>query len=130
MNTNLPRILLVEDDTTLASLYKMRLEAEGFEVKHCDNGEAALQVAKEYNPHLILLDIMMPRLNGFDVLDILRSTPETKLAKVIVLTAMSQPGDRKKAMDLGANDYMVKSQVEAADVMRAIRTQLGLKQPS
>jgi DNA-binding response OmpR family regulator len=125
-NQKLPRILLVEDDTTLASLYKMRMEAEGFEVKHCANGEAALQTAKEFKPHLILLDIMMPRLNGFDVLDILRNTPETKAIKIVVLSALSQPADQERAKELGADEFLVKSQVVIADVMTRIRQLLNL----
>jgi two-component system alkaline phosphatase synthesis response regulator PhoP len=121
-----PKILMVEDDLTLANLYKMRMETEGFEVVHVANGEAALQTASKFQPNLILLDIMMPKLNGFDTLDILRQTPSTKLAKIIILTAMSQPNDQQRAMDLGADEYLVKSQVVIADVMSAIRRQLNL----
>jgi two-component system phosphate regulon response regulator PhoB len=126
MTKPLPRILLVEDDNTLAALYQMRMEAEGFEVQHCDNGETALQAAKEFKPHLVLLDIMMPRLNGFDVLDILRNTPETKNIKIVVLSAMSQPADQERAKDLGADDYLIKSQVIIADVMARVRQHLDL----
>ena len=69
------KILLVEDDDTLAEVYRQRLELEGFDVARSNNGEAALKDAVEYHPDLILLDVMMPNLNGFDVLDILRNTP-------------------------------------------------------
>lgn len=121
-----PRILLVEDDLTLASLYQMRMETEGFEVKHCNNGESALQEARDFKPHLILLDIMMPNLDGFNVLDILRHTPATAKIKIIVLSAMSQPSDMARAKELGADDYLVKSQVVIADVMSQLRHHLGL----
>jgi two-component system phosphate regulon response regulator PhoB len=121
-----PRILLVEDDLTLASLYQMRMETEGFEVQHCPNGEEALQAARDFKPDLILLDIMMPRMNGFDVLDIIRNTPETKDIKIVILSAMGQPEDQAKAKQLGANDYMVKSQVVIADVMDRLRRHLDL----
>ena len=121
-----PRIMLIEDDTDLAGLYKMRMEAEGFAVLHCPNGEVALQMAKKFQPHLIMLDLMMPRLSGFDVLDILKNTPELQNVKIIILSAMSQAEDIDKAKELGADDYLVKSQVLVADVMNRIRTTLGL----
>ncbi len=118
--------MLVEDDITLASLYKMRMEAEGFEVKHCANGEEALQMAQEFHPNLVLLDIMMPRLDGFDVLDILRNTPELGTMKIVILSALGQPSDQARAKDLGADEYLVKSQVVIAEVMARIRFHLGL----
>lgn len=120
------RILLVEDDLALATAYRVRMEAEGFDVRHCPNGEEALQEALEYHPDLILLDIMMPRLSGFDVLDILRNTKQTQHTKIIILTALSQPSDRQRAKDLGADEFLVKSQAVIADVMKRIRFHLGL----
>jgi DNA-binding response OmpR family regulator len=121
-----PRILLVEDDINLANMYMLRLRIEGFDPKHCPDGEAALQVAKEFKPHAILLDVMMPKISGFDVLDILRHTPETQTAKILMMSALSQPSDRQKAKDLGADDYLVKSQVVIADVMSALRRHLDM----
>jgi DNA-binding response OmpR family regulator len=126
MSHNLPRILLVEDDTALSHLYQLRLERDGFEVRQCTNGEAALQAAKDFKPHLILLDLMMPHLNGFDVLDILRNTPETRNIKIVVLSALSTQADQQRALDLGADDYLIKSQLVIADVINRIRQQLGL----
>jgi DNA-binding response OmpR family regulator len=122
------RILLVEDDLALANAYRVRMEAEGFDVKHCPNGEEAMQQALEYHPDLILLDIMMPRISGFDVLDILRNTKETAHTKIIILTALSQPSDRQRAKDLGADEFLVKSQAVIADVMNRIRFHLGIKE--
>lgn len=119
------KILLVEDDMGLATVYKARLEAEGFEVHHCDNGETALSDAIKYHPDLIILDVMMPKISGFDVLDILRNTPETTNIKVVMLTALSQPKDIEKAKSLGADDYLVKSQVVIADVIDRIKHHLG-----
>ncbi len=120
------KILFVEDDDGLAEVYLTRLDAEGFEVKRVPNGEDALATALEFKPDLILLDAMMPQVNGFDVLDILRNTPETTNIKVIMLTALSQESDRKKAQDLGADDYLVKSQVVIADVIDKIKHHLGI----
>ena len=90
------------------------------------NGEEALATAIEFKPNLILLDAMMPQVNGFDVLDILRNTPETANIKVIMLTALSQDTDRKRAEELGADDYLVKSQVVIADVIDKIKHHLNM----
>ncbi|MDB5178847.1 MAG: chemotaxis protein CheY [Patescibacteria group bacterium] len=129
MKENKARILLVEDDLALATAYKVRMEAEGFDIHHCPNGEEAMQEALRYHPDLILLDIMMPKISGFDVLDILRNTKETAHTKIIILTALSQPSDRQRAKDLGADEFLVKSQAVIADVMKRIRFHLGIKEP-
>jgi DNA-binding response OmpR family regulator len=120
------KILLVEDDDALASVYMTRLQAEGFDVKRVPNGEDALATALQYRPDLILLDVMMPKVSGFDVLDILRNTPETNNIKVIMLTALSQDSDKERATQLGADDYLVKSQVVIADVVDRIRHHLNV----
>ncbi len=120
------KILLVEDDDGLANVYQQRLEAEGFSVKRVPNGEDALAVAIEFKPDLVLLDVMMPKVSGFDVLDILRNTPETANIKVIMLTALSQDTDKEKAQKLGADDYLVKSQVVIADVVERVKHHLGI----
>ena len=119
------KILLVEDDEGLAQVYITRMEVDGFEVKRVPNGEDALATAVEYKPDLILLDIMMPKVNGFDVLDILRNTPETANLKIIMLTALSQEADLKKAQEMGVDDYIVKSQVVIADVVDRIKKHLA-----
>lgn len=120
------KILLVEDDDALANVYLARLEAEGFEARRVGNGEDALAMAQEFRPDLILLDVMMPKVSGFDVLDIIRNTPQTANIKVIMLTALSQESDRQRAESLGADDYLVKSQVVIADVVDRIKQQLGV----
>jgi two-component system phosphate regulon response regulator PhoB len=120
------KILLVEDDDALANVYTMRLQAEGFDVRRVPNGEDALAAAKEYKPSLVLLDAMMPKISGFDVLDILRNTPETANLKIIMLTALSQDSDKQRAQGLGVDDYLVKSQVVISDVVERIKHHLGL----
>lgn len=129
-NTNTPthakKILLVEDDDALASVYTTRLQAEGFDTRRVANGEEALAVAIQYQPNLILLDVMMPRVSGFDVLDILRNTPETANVKIVMLTALSQDSDKERAESLGVDDYLVKSQVVIADVVDKIKSHLGI----
>lgn len=119
-------ILLVEDDDNLANVYEMRLQAEGFKTVRVANGEDALQAALQARPSLILLDVMMPKVSGFDVLDILRNTPEIADVKVIMLTALSQDSDKERAKELGVDDYLVKSQVVIADVVDRIKQHLSM----
>lgn len=120
------KILLVEDDEALSGVYLERLQAEGFDVRHVSNGEEALSNALEYKPDLVLLDVMMPKISGFDVLDILRNTPETTNMRIVMLTALSQPKDKERAEQLKVDDYLVKSQVVIADVIERIKYHLGI----
>jgi DNA-binding response OmpR family regulator len=120
------KILLVEDDDALANVYLMRLQAEGFDVRRVANGEEALAAAINYSPNLVLLDVMMPKVSGFDVLDILRNTPETANLKIVMLTALSQESDKQRAQSLGVDDYLVKSQVVIADVIDRIKFHLNM----
>lgn len=120
------KILLVEDDTALAAVYRSRLELEGFEISEVNNGEDALSAAISFKPDLILLDAMMPKISGFDVLDILRNTPATANIRVIMLTALSQPKDKERAEQLGVDDYLVKSQVVIGDVVARVKHHLGM----
>ena len=123
------KILLVEDDVSLSNVYKARLQMEGFETREVSNGELALAATLEFKPDLILLDAMMPKISGFDVLDILRNTPETKDIRIIMLTALSQPKDKERAESLGVNDYLVKSQVVIGDVVERVKYHLGMVTP-
>lgn len=120
------KILLVEDDEVLASVYRARLEMEDFEVMEVYDGEQALTAALKYRPDLIILDAMMPKISGFDVLDILRNTPETMNLQIIMLTALSQESDRERAEKLGVDEYLVKSQVMISDVIEKVREHLGI----
>lgn len=120
------KILLVEDDTALAAVYRSRLELEGFEIHEVHNGEDALSATVAFRPDLIVLDAMMPKISGFDVLDILRNTPETTNVRVIMLTALSQQKDRERAEALGVDEYLVKSQVVIGDVVARVKHHLGV----
>lgn len=118
-------ILIVEDDDNLADVYEIRLQAEGFKTFRLANGEDVLNTVLEIKPHLILLDVMMPKVSGFDVLDILRTTPETADIKIIMLTALSQPADLDRARSLGVTDYLVKSDIVIADIVDRINFHLA-----
>ncbi len=113
--------MLVEDDNNLREIYEARLLAEGYEIVSAHDGEEALALAVREKPDLIISDVMMPKISGFDMLDILRTTPETKNTKVIMMTALSQAEDKDRADKLGADKYLVKSQVTLEDVARVAR---------
>lgn len=113
------KILLVEDDNNLREIYEARLQAEGYTIATAKDGEEALVVAKAEKPDLIISDVMMPRISGFEMLDILRNTDELKYTKVIMLTALGQADDKTRANSLGADRYLVKSQVTLEDIVKA-----------
>lgn len=113
--------MLVEDDNNLREIYEARLLAEGYEIVSAEDGEQALALAVKEKPDLIISDVMMPKISGFDMLDILRSTPETRNTKVIMMTALSQAEDKARADKLGADRYLVKSQVTLEDVAKVAR---------
>ncbi len=113
------KILLVEDDNNLREIYEARLQAEGYTIVTAKDGEEALVVAKAEQPNLVISDVMMPRISGFEMLDILRNTEDLKDTKVIMLTALGQADDKTRANSLGADRYLVKSQVTLEDIVKA-----------
>ena len=121
------KILLVEDDQSLREIYGIRLTAEGYEIVPAGDGEQALALAVKEKPDLIISDVMMPKISGFDMLDILRSTPESKDIKVIMMTALSSEDQRERGEALGADRFLVKSQVGIEDVVNAVHEVLDAK---
>ncbi len=113
------KILLVEDDNNLREIYEARLQAEGFNIISAHDGEEALVIAKNEQPDLIISDVMMPKISGFEMLDIIRNTPTLNNVKVIMLTALGQNDDQDRAGKLGANKYLIKSQVTLEDIVNA-----------
>ena len=122
------KILIVEDDISLREIYSIRITAEGYEVVTAGDGEEALAVAVREKPDLILSDVMMPKISGFDMLDILRHTPETASIKVVMMTALSSEDQRRRGEQLGADRYLVKSQVGIEDVVNTIHELLNDRQ--
>ena len=122
------KILLVEDDKSLREIYGVRLLAEGYDIVSAGDGEEALAMAIKERPELIVSDVMMPKISGFDMLDILRSTTETRDIKVIMMTALSSDDQRARGEQLGADRYLVKSQVGIEDVVRTVHEVLGDQQ--
>lgn len=119
------KIMLVEDDKSLREIYGVRLLAEGYDIVSAGDGEEALAMAIKERPKLIITDVMMPKISGFDMLDILRSTTETRDIKVIMMTALSSDDQRARGEQMGADRYLVKSQVGIEDVVRVVHEVLG-----
>lgn len=121
MSETYKSILLVDDDLTLREMYMERLKAEGFTVEMAKDGEEALAKAADLKPNIILLDIMMPKINGLDVLKKLKDNEETKSIPVIVLTALIQDHEKMESITRGADDYIVKSETMPGDVIEKIK---------
>lgn len=115
------KVLLVEDDNNLREIFEMRLQAEGYETVTAADGEEALSVALAEKPELIIADVMMPKLSGFEMIENLRAAPEMTNTKVIMMTALGQAEDRSRGENLGVLKYLVKSQVTLEDFVRVVR---------
>lgn len=115
------KVLLVEDDNNLREIFEMRLKAEGYDTITASNGEEALVVAMKEKPDLIIADVMMPKLSGFEMLETLRAAPEMANTKTIMMTALGQAEDRARGERLGVIKYLVKSQVTLEDFVRVVR---------
>lgn len=114
-------ILLVEDEPTLQKTLSLALQHEGYEVKNALDGEAGLKLARETNPDLILLDLILPKMDGFEVLDELKKDDATKDIPVLVLTNLESTQDIEKALALGATNYLVKANYDLKDVIEKVK---------
>jgi len=121
------KLLIVEDDEMIASMYRTKLEQEGFKVLIANDGALGLSMAASQNPDLVLLDIIMPQLDGFTVLRELKSGAKTKKIPVIMLTNLGTDEDKKKGNELGAVDYLVKAGLTPAQVAEAVKKYLAKK---
>ncbi|MFH1457481.1 MAG: response regulator [Patescibacteria group bacterium] len=119
------KILLIEDDEFLASMYRAKLEIENYEVVIATNGEAGLHMAEEKNPDLILLDIVLPKMNGFKVLKHLKTNKNLKKIPVILLTNLGQKEDVEKGLKLGADEYLIKAHFLPSEVISKINKMLS-----
>jgi DNA-binding response OmpR family regulator len=117
----MPKILLVEDDNNLREIFQMRLQAEGYETVTAGDGEEALVVAVKEKPDLVIADVMMPKLSGFEMVENMRASAGLAQVKVIMMTALGQAEDRTRGDKLGVVKYLVKSQVTLEDFVRVVR---------
>ena len=125
METNSLKILLIEDDKFLRKAAEATLHRHGFDVLVATNGEEGLKLAKKDAPDLILLDLIMPKVNGFEVLRTLKSEPATAQIPVIVLTNLGQQNDSVMARKLGALDYWVKANLGLEELAERVKTVLA-----
>lgn len=121
------KILLIEDDPFLSSMYSTKFEMENFDVASAEDGAKGLSLALSDRPDIILLDILMPKMNGFEVLEKLRANKETKDVPVILLTNLNQRDDIEKGMALGAADYLIKAHFMPSEVVDKIKKTIANK---
>ncbi len=121
----MPKVLLVEDDNNLREIFEMRLQAEGYDTSTASDGEEALATAIKEKPDLIIADVMMPKMSGFDMLENLRNSPDMAQVKVIMMTALGQAEDQARGQKLGVIKYLVKSQVTLEDFVRTVSEVIG-----
>jgi len=121
------RILIVDDDDQISKMYTALLTIKGFATKRVNNGEDALAEVQEYKPDLILLDVMMPKISGFDVADILHNTIETKEIPIIMLSALGAKEDRDRATASGVVYYYVKTEIDTESIAKKIDEILNQK---
>jgi DNA-binding response OmpR family regulator len=114
-------VLIVEDDVFLSGIYQKKFEMEGFKVTMAGDGEAGWQAAKKKKPDIILLDILLPKLDGFAVLEKLKKDPETKDIPVILLTNLGQKDDVESGLKKGAADYLIKAHFKPSEVVEKVR---------
>lgn len=114
-------VLLVEDDVFLSGIYQKKFEMEGYKVSLVDNGEKVFSEVKKKKPDIVLLDILLPKLDGFAVLSKLKSDAEIKEIPVILLTNLGQKDDVEKGLQLGAVDYLIKAHFKPSEVVDKVK---------
>ena len=115
------RILLVEDEDFLRHIFKLRLTAEGYEVTDVDSGEAAWEALKQSVPHLIILDLYLPQMNGFEFLERLKAHPALSQVAVLILSGLGQDADIRKGLELGAREYVIKTKLQPSEFLEKVR---------
>lgn len=115
------KVMIVEDEETLSQMYAFKFEKEGFEVRVARDGESALDAVTSFHPDIILLDIILPKIDGFSVLEELKKNAATKKIPVIMLTNLGQDEDMAKGKKMGAVDYLVKADCTPIQVVEKVR---------
>jgi two-component system alkaline phosphatase synthesis response regulator PhoP len=119
------KIAIIEDDVAISQMYRMKFEAEGYEVETAENGKLGLALALQMKPDIILLDLMMPEMSGEEMLKKLRETPEGKDTKVIILTNMGEQEAPASLTDLGVEAFIVKADMTPRQVAELVKEHLG-----
>lgn len=121
------KILLIEDEKMLAEMYQTKFTTDGYDIDLAFDGEEGLKAAKAEKPEVILLDIILPKLDGFLVLKELKNDPSTKKIPVILLSNLGQDEDIKKGKKLGADDYFIKANHTPAEIVEKVKYLLSKK---
>ena len=114
------RILLVEDEDFLRRIFKLRLAAEGYDVTDVDSGEAAWEALRQSVPHLIILDLYLPRMSGFEFLQRLKAQPALSHVTVLILSGLGQEADVRKGLELGAREYVIKTKLKPSEFLEKV----------
>lgn len=115
---------MVEDDEMLVEIYQRKLMSEAYELIIARDGKEALDKTQKLKPNLVLLDLVMPEMDGFEALQKIKGDPETKHIKVVVASNLSQEDEKKKARDLGADDFIIKSNYDLSELAKKIESYL------
>lgn len=126
VDTSKIHVLLVEDDIFLSGIYQKKFEMEGYKISTADNGEKGLADAKKKKPDIILLDVLLPKMDGFTVLKELKADPTTKPIPVILLTNLGQKDDVEKGLEAGAVDYLIKAHFKPSEIVEKVKKVLHL----
>ncbi len=118
------RVLIVDDNQQNAELLEAHLDGTGYETRTATNGDDAIRMAHEWSPDAILLDVMMPKVSGFEVCQRLRADPKTQAAGVLMVTALDQPSDIEKAVDAGTDDFITRP-VNKTELLLRVRALLA-----
>ncbi len=119
------KILLIEDEKIMINLLEKKLTQEGYDVTVAENGEEGLRKMKEINPDIVLLDIIMPKMGGFEVMEQMNKDPELKKIPVIIISNSGQPVELDKAKELGASDWLIKTEFDPQEVLEKVLKQIG-----
>lgn len=121
------KIAVIEDDQAIAQMYRIKFEAEGYQVETAENGKLGLALAQEMKPDIILLDLMMPEMNGDEMLEKLRATPWGKNIKVIILTNMGEQEAPEVVKTLNVRRFIVKAEMTPRQVAEMVKNELNAK---
>lgn len=122
-----PKIVIIEDEPMLLKALNIELLGEKFQIASAQNGVSGLELVEKEKPDLVLLDLLLPRISGFDVLQKMKENPETKNIPVIILSNLSEEDQVKKALKLGAEDFFIKSNIKLEQIVKKVKTVLKMK---
>ncbi|HEY6737179.1 MAG TPA: response regulator [Candidatus Saccharimonadia bacterium] len=125
MSANKVKVAIIEDDIAIVQMYRTKFENEGYEVATAQDGVAGLELLTNFQPDIVLLDLMMPNMNGLDMLSKLRNQPGGRQTKVVVLTNMGDTETATKVYKMAADDYIVKAEMTPKQVAERVKALLG-----